>query len=252
MNAPRAPYRRLFSIGIAGSAALVLLGGCMQGDYGRVPPSLVSDGIHDWLGQRAAFDAGRIPSSLPLTDDERELRDLAFPLIEAPYNRDRWDQVLREYGVVYGKHRRWPPFDVRAYSRRLLGRPDRSTQARYARLIDDVRDDVTRVGSFVPVASRVLAIDRKRGKAMAYFADLPAPERVNARRRIAENALIIAWVRHSVRERIAAYRYALERCVVATPSPMAAEAEQAIDELQQRISRRRLVLRRPAITVAAG
>lgn len=252
MIAPCAPYRRLLSIGIAGSAALALLGGCMQGDYGRLPSSLVTDGIHDWLGRRAAFDAHRVPSSLPLTDDERELRDLAFPLIEAPYNRDRWDQVLREYGLVYGDHRRWPRFDVTAYSRKLLGRADRSPQARYAQLIDDVRDDVTRVGSFVPVASRVLDIDRKREKSIAYFADLSARERVNARRRMAENTLIVAWVRHLVRERIAAYRYALERCVVATPSPMAAEAEQAIDELQQRISGRRLVLRRPAIAVAAG
>ena len=35
----------------------------------------------------------------PLTDEERQLRDLAYPLIEPPYDRQRWYSVLGEYGV---------------------------------------------------------------------------------------------------------------------------------------------------------
>ncbi len=42
---------------------------------------------------------GGTPSGYRLTDDERELRDLAYPLIEAPFDRQRWYSILGEYGL---------------------------------------------------------------------------------------------------------------------------------------------------------
>ena len=61
-----------------------------------------------------------------LTDAERQLRDLAFPLIEPPYDRGRWDTVLLEYGIRRSKEIEWPVFDNHGYGIRLMERPYRS------------------------------------------------------------------------------------------------------------------------------
>jgi hypothetical protein len=84
---PQPPIgRHLCRHGLLALAMLSLLGGCgtPNYDFGEVRPSLVSDSIHDWLGPAAA--ALRPASTFELTDDERQLRDLAFPLIEPPYD----------------------------------------------------------------------------------------------------------------------------------------------------------------------
>jgi hypothetical protein len=224
-----------------GMTLLLLLGGCLNGDFGRVRPSLVNDDVHNWVGREAARDAGRTPSSLPLTDDERTLRDLAFPLIEPPYDRNRWDSVLLEWGLAPGQVN-WPPDDHTTYAARLLGRDYRSPAARYSQLIDDIRNDEVRIGPFYAAAHRVLDMDARRDKSMAYVADLSRAEYVEAKRRIAENALVVDWVQRSLRQRADAYRYALERCVVATPSPLAVDAERALNALRQQITAKTLVV----------
>jgi hypothetical protein len=68
---------------------LSLLGGCTNGDFGEVRPSLVRDDIHDWVAYDAIAGQSTWPSRFDLTDDERQLRDLAYPLIEPPYNRQQ-------------------------------------------------------------------------------------------------------------------------------------------------------------------
>jgi hypothetical protein len=50
---------------------------------------------------------------------------------------------------------------------------------------------------------------------------------------VAENSLVIAWVRRSLRERADGYQFALERIVIDTPSQMAVEAEQVLTLLRQ-------------------
>src|SRR5215211_7316817 len=66
-------------------------------DFGQVRPSLVRDDIHDWVGPAAT---GSSPSVFQPTDDERQLRDLAYPLVEPPYDRQRWYSVLSEHGFT--------------------------------------------------------------------------------------------------------------------------------------------------------
>jgi hypothetical protein len=168
------------------------------------------------------------------------MRDLAFPLIEPPYNRQQWDSVLYESGIAPTSGPRWPRYNAAAYSDRLLDRSVRSAEARYAQLIDDIRNDSVRVGPFVSVARRVRDMDDKRYRAMAHFSAVPGREKGEARRRIAENAAVLAWVNQSLSERVAGYRLALERVVIDTPSPRAVEAERALNLLRQQIATARL------------
>jgi len=224
----------------AGLSALVLLVGCANGDFGRVRSSLVKDDMHAWVGRDAPGRQGKTPSQFPLTDAERQLRDLAYPLIEPPYDRQRWYSVLAEYGLTGVSDMPYP--DRSAYATRLLSTPVRSHTARYAKLIEDVRNDVVRVDPFFAVARYVVDMDKKREQGLSRFTASNKDSRDDARARIAENVAVIAWVQKSLRAREASYQLALERLVVEAPSPMAAEAERSLTLMQTRIAAHRGVL----------
>src|SRR3954452_9892147 len=116
------------------AAALCLslaLGACAQGDFGRISPLMKHDDMHAWL----AYDATQEPMSpLPLTSDERLLRDLAYPLIVQPYERDRIDAVVHEYGLTKPYMR--GTYDRTAYANHLLLTWRRAPDSAYAQLID--------------------------------------------------------------------------------------------------------------------
>jgi hypothetical protein len=217
--------------------ALVVLPGCSSiGDLGQLDPAPVSDGIHDWVGQQAAFRGGAPISAFNLSDDEHTLRDLAFPLIEPPYDRQRWDAVVYEWGDKHSFQRALWNFDRTAYYRHLLNELDRSTAARYNQIIDDIRDDIVRLDPFFSIARRIADLDRRRAATMNQVVDLSPVERFNAQARIAENSLTIAWVHQSLNQRCAAYRFAIEHLAVAEPELAAGEADRLLTELSQQIA----------------
>ena len=218
-------------------ALSLLVAGCANGDFGRVKPSLVTDNIHRWLGPAATVRAeprafAAAASQFPLTDDERELRDLAYPLIEPLYDRQQWYSIVGEYGITRIFIRDWDRFDAGVYASLLLDRPYRSSAARYARLIDDIRNDIVRIDPFFSSARRVVDLDRKREKSLLYVSTLGNSEHANAVARINENVLIVGWVQHSLRQRAKCYHFVLERLVIALPSPAAVEAERVLQQLE--------------------
>jgi hypothetical protein len=210
--------------------------GCLNGDFGRVKQSLVIDDIHSWVGREAALQQGIPPSEFRLTDEERLLRDLAFPLIEAPYGRQRWFQVLSEYGISRVFLEDWWSFDPVIYAEWLLTRDTRSSSALYSRLIDDIRNDIVRIPGFLEIARKVTDLDSKREKSMAYVSVLSPEEVFDARRRIAENRLVIGWVFRSLNDRAAAYHFAMERLVIHVPQHYAVEVERQWTLLKTRIA----------------
>ena len=241
---PRARRRRETALPqcLAFVALLVLSACTSTGDFGRLQQALVTDDIHAWIGEEAAKSAGAPVSGNNLTDEERTLRDLAFPLIEPPYDRLRWDAVVFEYGTNKFFQRKYWAVDQTTYYRHLQGALLRSTTARYNQLIDDIRNDVVRVEPFFLTARRVVDLDRRREASMQHIADLSPPERLSAQARIGENTLTIAWVEHSLNERCASYRFALEHLAVAEPEPIAADADRALTLLKQTIDANRVVV----------
>lgn len=211
---------------------LSLIAGCANSDFGEVNQTLVTDGIHDWLGRGSGGAHPVPPSKFEYTDDERALRDLAYPLIEPPYDRQQWYSVAGEYGLYHSNM-----VDYRKYFDRVMDECHRSPSAVYARLIDDVRNDITRLSQFFETAGRVVDTDQKRQKSLAYVSLLSKSERVNALRRIRENDHVVAIVRQSLNDRVASYHFALERLVITTPSVQAVEAERSLNLLQNQIAR---------------
>jgi len=211
---------------------LSTLGGCANSDFGEVNQTLVTDGIHDWIGRDSGGPHPVPPSKFEYTDDERSLRDLAYPLIEPPYDRQQWYSVAGEYGLY-----RSNMADHRRYFDRIMDECHRSPSAVYARLNDDVRNDITRLSQFFETAGRVIDMDQKRQKSLVYVSVLNKAERANALRRIRENIHVVTMVRDSLSDRVASYHFALERLVISTPSPLAVEIERSLTLLQNHILR---------------
>jgi hypothetical protein len=221
---------RLFS-GLVLLLLGVTLGACSGGDFGRTRQDFLSDDMHRWIGGEVTGSVGLRPSQFQLTDNERRLRDLAYPLIEPPHSRPAWKSVFGDYKPLPSPWRQTPAFDRTAYGRQLIDEPHRSHTSRYSQLIDDVRDDITRFEPFFANAIRVLDLDRKRNASLKLVSELSPRERDDAVARMEENTLIVQWVTQCLEQRISSYRWALERLVIQGPDNIAAEADRLINEL---------------------
>ncbi|MFD1332644.1 hypothetical protein ACFQ4O_11615 [Methylopila musalis] len=219
-----------------GARATLILIGCAAlsactpptGDFGRVEPSVVHDRLLPALGLEAARQRGEPVSYYRLTDAERTMRALGWGVVMPPLPeqwRERTLVELRRTRVLPAERVR---LEKESYVRTLLAIDYRSSGARYAKLIDDVRADTDRIEPFFAAAAKVAEDDRVRARAADRVPELTPDESANVDGRIAENGLMIAWVRDSFEERLIAYRYALDRLVLETPDRKAVEAEEAI------------------------
>ena len=209
----------------------VTLGGCSGGDFGRTRQDFLNDDMHRWIGGEAMASVGLRASQFQLTDNERLLRDLAYPLIEPPRSRPAWKSVFGDYAPLPSPWRQAPAFDRTAYGRQLIDEPHRSHSSRYAQLMEDVRDDITRFEPFFSDAVRVIELDRKRNASLTLVSELSPAERADAIARMEENTLIVQWVQQCLERRISSYRWALERLVIHAPDGIAADADRLIGEL---------------------
>src|SRR5262249_19101382 len=75
----------------------------------------------------------------------------------------------------------------------------------------------------------------KRTESLRYVSGMTPAEAGNAKARMSENQLVIAWVQRSLVQRSEAYCFALQRLVIATPAPMAVEGERSLTLLDARI-----------------
>jgi hypothetical protein len=209
----------------------MMLGGCSGGDFGRTRQDMRSDDMHRWIGAEATGSVGLRASQFQLTDNERQLRDLAYPLIEPPHSRPAWKSVFGDYKPIPSPWRQTPAFDRTAYGRALIDEPHRSHTSRYANLMDDVRDDLTRFEPFFANAARVIELDTKRNASLKLVSELTPRERADAIARMDENTLIVQWVEQCLERRVSSYRWALERLVIQAPDNVAADADRLITEL---------------------
>jgi hypothetical protein len=207
------------------------LAACSGGDFGRTRADMRSDDMHRWLGAEVTSSVGLKPSQFQLTDEERQLRDLAYPLIEPPLSRPAWKSVFGDYKALPSPWRQKIVFDRTMYGRTLIDEPHRSHSSRYAQLIEDVRNDITRFEPFFAGAIRVIDLDKKRNASMARVSELSPTEKADAVERMQENSLIIQWVQQCLEQRVSSYRWALERLVIQAPDGMAADADRLIGEL---------------------
>jgi hypothetical protein len=225
------PQARWRSLGPTLLLISMMLGGCGGGDFGRTRQDFRNDDMHRWLGAEATGSVGLRASQFQLTENERLLRDLAYPLIEPPHSRPAWKSVFGNYAALPSPWRQKVVFDRTAYGRTLIDEPHRSHSSRYAQLMEDVRDDITRFEPFFSSAVRVIELDKKRNASLKLVSELSPAERSDAIARMEENTLIVQWVQQCLEQRVSSYRWALERLVIHAPDNIAADADRLIGEL---------------------
>jgi hypothetical protein len=224
-------------------AMLVAAAGCGRptGDFGRARPSVVHDQLLPMFGNAAASARGEPVSTFNFTDREGELRDRAWHFVRPPHTSE-WFSIFRipaerlpATRTEWQRTRILPAldtsFDERSYYRFLSEASFASSNTRYGRVIADIEDDSELVYPFWQVACAVVADDRERVAAMARLPDVNAAEHREAMDRIAENDAVIAWVWRAVRFRLLAYRYAIDRLQIETPSDRVFETNQAWNQL---------------------
>jgi len=209
---------------------------CPGDDFGRTRSTFYHEDMHRWVGVEATTSLGGQPSQFQLTDSERMLRDLAYYFIQPPHSRPAWKAVFGDYEPIAAPWGQAVVFDRTLYGRRMIDEPHRSQAAAYAGLIEDVRNDGVMLDRFIPVAMRVNDLDIKRNKALGRVSELSPREYDDAQARMRENVLVVQWAQQCAQQRVASYRWALERLVIHAPDPMAADADRLIAQLSERAS----------------
>ena len=215
-------HLRRLTLGIA--FAIALPAATEAGDFGRPKPSLLEGLIPQqfWKGPVTGY------SDYPLTDLEVELRDRSYVLIRPNEPRGNWNIYIAGFQIAGAFPPAYVYTDYTEYARMLLWTLARSEASSYNRLIDDMAQDGKLAVPFTTVACAVADLDNKRERSLAYVSVLSEWEVGNAVGRIRENRLVTAWVHRALHWRLASYRYALERLVIAVPSVLAVEAERAL------------------------
>lgn len=218
----------------------LLVAGCERptGDFGRAEPSLLHDGIMPAIGDKVAeWDRREVVSDFNRTDRENALRDRAWALVRAPHVRDWFGETL----VELERTRIVPEidwaFEPKGYYNHLRRDPFVSSETRWSRAIADMRADAGLIGPFWGEARRVREDDAMRLRALDQRHGGAPKELQNAYARIDENARVVDWVWRAMRLRVAAYRDAIDRMMVETPSARRAEAEIAWTELRRAVDR---------------
>lgn len=225
------------AVKVALLAALPVLAGCHQtGDLGRLEPNFFNTRVQPPIGKGSATGRGEPTSYLPVTDDERDLKNLAYVMVAAP-DIYGW----RQGKIPYARwHRIAPPnphYDpVNAYHDRLVNMPFASEASRFNRLMGDLEKERKATLRFGRTAERVLLADRERAERLYSDAALDPARRAAAEDRIGENELLICLAMDSVQQRLHGYRYAIRHLYVETPSPLAVEAHRAYERTEASIN----------------
>lgn len=239
-------YGSLAQTGAATRRAVVALAlcspfiaGCAAGDFGRAP------GYASLHAKTPALQLAFGPAGPLLTDDEKQLRRIAETIVAPPPPTSPWLTLSPE--IFAGT-----PVEQSGYARYILTGPFRSATARYERLIDDVRNDLTQLDQFLPVARRVADLDQKREQSLRYVSGLGPAEFAAAQARIDENIAVLSNVVACLQLHASVYRITLERLVILLPSPMAAEGERVWKELERRVAAIQVIGPRRQAVAAAG
>ena len=215
---------------LAGFGADAAAGGRI-GDFGRPEPSVITDRILPWLGDRLAERRGEPVSSFQLTDREMELRDRAYHLF-MPGHRLHF---FARHRAELVRARVWPDetyhVDTAAYYRALRAQGFISSETRYNALEMAIRADLGLIEPFMVQAERVYADDRRRIAALSRISGADPLLADNAHARIYENRRVVDWAIIAMQWRVEAYGYALETTRVEIPSIRAVDVEMALSRL---------------------
>jgi hypothetical protein len=227
-------HRKHGAAAAAAASLCLALAACQPGhtgDFGRRADNVVTNTVLPQAGLFSAWARGEAVSLYPFTDDEIELRDRAWRFLMPAYDKANLQARLAELSYT----RVLPPFPHSGrnhYHLLLMSGDYLSVASRYHRLGEDIEADRELMVWFSQTAARVCAADRVRVHSLRQVRELNPVQADQAAARVAENRGLVDWVRRDMRERAAAYRYALEHMTIEAPMREAIKAEQALIALE--------------------
>jgi hypothetical protein len=218
-----------------GLMAIAAAGCAETGDFGRPKPSIWNDVVLPATGSITSQVTGEVTgqtvSSFTLTDDEKELRDRAWRFLMPAHERSWFASILSNLARTRILPPTVNPTGVETYHRALVSGAARSPASRFRRLAEDAVVDRKLIAPFAVVATKVMAADVVRLRALSHVAFLTHADADDAVARVAENRCLIDWVRYETHARLEQYRYALEHLFIETPQGEAVPAERALAAL---------------------
>lgn len=205
---------------LACAALAVLLGGCSrpEGDFGRARPSAMHDVVMPQAGQLLARGRGEAVSTFNMTDDEVLLRDRSWALIRPPHVSDWISGTAAELQRTRITEEIDAKLDPVRYYALLASERYNSSDTRYDRVIADADGDTALIPPFCEIASRVEDLDTERMGTIGRRPNLTREEYAGAVARVDENRRLIAWAKRAMRFRLGAYKIAIDRLEVETPT----------------------------------
>lgn len=197
-----------------------LVAGCSrpEGDFGRARPSFVHDTMMPAAGKVLAANRGEAVSTFNMTDDEQLLRDRAWNFIRPPHTADWLNGTAAELQRTRISADIDTKLDPADYYKLLSSERYRSSDARYDRVVADADADTALIPPFCKVAVRVEDLDRERMGTIGRRPNLTREEYAGAVARVEENRQLIAWAKRAMRFRLGAYKIAIDRLEIETPS----------------------------------
>ncbi|MBH0237171.1 hypothetical protein [Methylobrevis albus] len=221
------------------AAAVLLLtaalatAGCTrpEGDFGRARPSYLHDDLMPVVGARSAAMRGEPVSPFNRTDTERLLGDQSWSLVRPPHAGQWWMAVAAELQRTRLTAATDLRFDPGGYYAHLRAGDYRSSEARWGKAAADALADAELLPPFCHVVRLVRRDDAERLAVLGRRGGMDDDEYASAEARVAENEALIAWAGRAVGYRIVAYREAIDRLEVETPSRQLFETNRALDTL---------------------
>lgn len=216
-----------------------LLTGCSRptGDFGRAAPSFSHDHVATNLGKLFALRRKETVSLFARTDEELKLEDVVWTVVRPVHTKD-WVSG----SLIEGRRSRIFPkintvLDYRAYL--FWHRLERfnSSEARWNRIIADIRADQGAIAPFYEQARIVYAIDAQRLTFLEEAEGIEPIYRKNTRARLLENEQLIDLALRSFEFRYKAYEFAIMRMTLEFPSPRAQFAAEELGRYKDLIER---------------
>ena len=219
--------------------ACALLTGCSRptGDFGRAAPNFVHDHLAPNSGKLFALRRKEPTSLFARTDEELKLENVVWTIVRPLHTKD-WISG----SLIEGRRTRIFPnidktLDYRSYL--FWHRIERfnSSEARWNRIIADIRADQGAVSPFYDQARVVYAIDSQRLKFLEETDGIEPIYRKNTRVRLLENEQLIDLALRSLQFRYKAYEFAIPRMILEFPSPRAKFAQDELGRYKELIER---------------
>jgi len=220
-------------------AIAAMMAGCARptGDFGRAKASIVHDKLLPALGRSLASRRGEPVSDYNLTDLEKSLRDRAWALVAPMHTRDWLGGIRAETQRTRLRRPADHTIDHTKYYWFLKRDSFRSSDARYERVISDMRSDAQLVGPFYRIAWKVDTIDARRLRTVNSRNGISPYHVDNAHSRAEENLEVTRWTWRSLRKRMDAYRFAIDHLEIETPSSKLETARRTFNDLADAIER---------------